>query len=327
MLRIRALAPLRIVALLAAVGSVPVGAQEPDTIPDPSDPRQWPERPERQERPDQPQDTASRQPSTRSPAALSYIPPRFAFSVTASTFGFDELQSQPVVLKRQDAAGMVLDSAFMTRSVEAEGGFQIGASGLMSLGAGWAVRAGAALGWTTLRPRYRGEETLFETAGRRIAASEEADATVVTGEAALRMRLPSSRRAQPYLEIGASAIEWRIESSPGFPGAGANIRRFGGLAGIGLEIPFSERLSARAQATQRVFRTPLDAVPAGTEGSVRATTAVEFAASPADLFADAARELSTGLRLELGVSLGVGRAVKAPTDRAEPAASPSPPVR
>lgn len=324
--------PALLTALLVVGGSSPLDAQEPDTVPEP------------RERPD----TARQEPAA-APTAPAYVPQRFTLSLSVSTFDFNTLQSQPVLARdplaahaegsstprdwwwpesRATALGTVMDSSTLSRTVAAEGGFQVGASGVLGLGPVWAVRLGAAVGRATLRPRYDGENALFEGAASRIARTEISDVTVLSAEAALRMRLPSARRARPFLEIGASAIHWQTGSPlPGAPRPGAGVRRFGGLAALGVDVPFSDRLAATAQATRRVFRTPLDTAPAGTGVASSSTVDLTFLSPPADLFADGARELSSGLRLELGITLGLGGAVTAPTDPAEPAGSPSPPGR
>lgn len=318
--------PALLTALLVVGGSSPVDAQEPDTVPD-----------------------TTRQEPAIAPTAPAYVPPRFALSLSVSTFGFNTLQSQPVLARdplaahaegsstprdwwwpesRATALGTVMDSSTLGRSVEAEGGFQVGASGVLGLGPVWAVRLGAAVGRTTLRTRYEGEDTPLQGAASRLAGTEASDATVLSAEAALRMRLPSARQARPYLEVGASAIHWQAGAPlPGAPGLGAGVRRFGGLAALGVDVPFSHRLAATAQATRRVFRTPLDPAPAGTAAASSSTVDLTFRSPPADLFADGARELSSALRLELGITMGLGGAVAAPPDPVGPAGSPSPPGR
>lgn len=307
------LAGLLSVALLA-----PLAAQEPDTLP---------ALPDREARPAQTGDTVPQQPAPVEPA---YAPPRFLLTLTVGTLGFESIQSQPVLARRHGAAGEVLDTTVLSRSMDAGGGYQVTASGLVSLDATWAVRLAGGVGRTTLRPRYDGESALLADSAAALA-SQEADATLLVLETALRMRLPSSRRARPYLELGTTAIRWGIASAPaGAPDLSElaeGIGRVGGMAALGVDIPYSDRLSARIQATSRFFRTPIDPAPAGTAGPAGEGLSLTFAAPETTPYADRSRELLSGLRLEAGISVALGGTVEAPTDPAAPAASPSPPGR
>lgn len=291
-----------LVAALAAWVVVPLAAQEPDTVP---------------------QDTSEQQEAA--PPEPTYAPPRFALSLTAGTLGFSTLQSQPVTATRINAAGEALDSTVLSRAVGSDRGFQLGASGTFSLDHAWALRLGLTVGRATIRPEYQGDAALFAATATRLAATEVTDVTLLGLEAALRMRIPSARRVQPYLELGGSVMRWRGGAGgAGTPALGEGVHRMGGLAAAGLDIPVTDRLAARLQATTRVFRTPVDPAPAGTAGPATSTMTLHFARPETDPFADSLQELTTTLRLELGISLGLGGTVEAPARPVAPAASPSP---
>lgn len=290
-------------AALAAWVVVPLAAQEPDTIP---------------------QDTSEQQ-EAAPPPEPTYAPPRFALSLNVGTLGFSTLQSQPVTATRINAAGEALDSTVLNRAVDSDRGFQLGASAVLSLDHAWALRLGLTLGRATIRPEYQGDAALFAATAARLAATEVTDVTLLGLEAALRMRIPSTRRVQPYLELGGSVTRWRGGTGEaGTPVLGEGVHRMGGLAAAGLDIPVTDRLAARLQATTRVFRTPVDPAPAGTAGPATSTMTLHFARPETDPFADSLQELTTTLRLELGISLGLGGPVEAPARPAAPAASPSP---
>lgn len=289
--------------LLMGAGAGPLGAQDPDTVP---------ARPEQQEGED---------PSSEP----RYVAPRFAVSMTVGTVGSATLQSQPVTARRLALAGAVLDSTTLTRSLESGRGYQVGLSGVLSLDPTWAVRLSGALGRTTIRSRYDGEPELFVIAAAELA-EPRADVTLLAVETALRMRIPSSRRAQPFLEVGTSVVRWSASPAPiGDPAIGDGVRRVGGLAAVGVEIPYSARLSGLIQATTHFSRTPVDPVAAGTAGPASTSLSLTFEAPQASAFADRAHELTTTLRLEAGISLGLGGTVAGRPAPDAPAAPPSPP--
>lgn len=287
------------VAILALGGMAPLDAQIPDTLP---------------------RDSAAQPP----PAAPAYVPPRFALSVTLGTLGFGTLQRQRVLATRVNSAGEALDSAVLNRAVEAERGLQLGVSGVFHIDRTWAVRLGVGVGRTTVRPEYKGEADLFTAAAGRLAATEASDATLMMLEAALRMRVPSVRRAQPYVEVGGTVMHWKAGAVAGTPKLDDGVQRMGAVAAAGVDVPLTERLAGRLQATSRVFRTPVDPAPAGMAGPGTSTMTLTFMRPETDPFADDSHELTTTLRLELGISLGIGGTVEALPDPAEPGASPSP---
>ncbi len=245
------------------------------------------------------------------PAAAPATPPppvpSFSVSLTFGAMGDRPLQGQPVLAERRDAAGNVLQSASLGRSLEAEGGFEVGISGLMTLDPAWAVRLGAGIGRTTFGVSYNGEDDVFVAAAGHLAAGEATPVTIVVLEGALRLRIPSTRQAQPYLELGATSIRWHADSPlSGADGIEDGVHRLAGTAAVGVEIPLRDRLSARLHASARTYRTPLDVTSAGTESASSPTLSVTFADPAATLFADAAQELTTAFRLDLGLTLAFG---------------------
>lgn len=296
--------PMLLRALVLVVcGVVPLGAQDQDTLPP---------------------DTAAEEPSA-TPPAPDYSPPRLALSVTVGRLGFGTLQRQPVMARRVTAAGEVVDSTVLSRAVEAGSGLQVGVSGVLHIDRIWAIRLGTSVGRTTVRPEYEGEAALFAATAARLAETEATEATLLTVEAALRMRIPSSHWAQPYVELGGSAMRWRTGTGiAGTPALEDGVQRLGGMAAVGLDVPVGDRIAVRFQATSRVFRTPADPAPAGLQGPASSTMTLTFTRPEPEPFADPYRELTTTLRLELGVSLALGGTVAAPRDPDVPAASPSP---
>lgn len=249
-------------------------------------------------------DTLSDRPAGPEAPAPAYVPPRYSVSVTIGRPGGGVMQTQPVQLTTLDEAGLPLDSALLRRSVEAGDGVQLGVSAVYGLGPAWAVRVGAAFGRISVGPRYDGEEATLEDAAEALAADEGSDISTVLVEGALRMRLLSSRRAQPYLEMGASWLRWSTDA-----GAAAALdlpsgeRRLGAVGGAGVLIPFTDRLAARVQVETRAFRTPVSTRAAGSEALSSATHVVTFAPPSTGLFDDDSRELYSTTRLEVGITM------------------------
>lgn len=294
---------LAALATLAAFTAAPLPAQQPErTDPRTQEPR---ERVPQDEVPDQ--DTAA------AAVPAPYPPARFSLALSLGGLGNRPLQSQTVLAERRDAAGTVLGSAILGRSMDAEGGFEVGIAGTLSLGPTWAVRVGAGLGRTTFGVAYNGDDDLFVTAAGHLAGREAVYVTLVTLDAALRMRIPSTRRAQPYLELGAASMTWR-GSSPlaGAPALDDGVHRIAGTAAAGVVVPVRNRMAAQLRVSSRTYRTPVGTTPAGDPGVSSSTLAITFAAPETRPFADPALELTTALRLDLGLSLALGGPI--PTD-------------
>lgn len=298
---------LSLLALLALVAAAPVRAQEPEP-------------PARDQEPPAPEPVTQ---ESTAPPVPGHAPPRFALSVSVGRLGDRALQSQTVIAARRDAAGTVLETTTLTRGLDAEGGVEVGLAGLMSLGRVWALRLGAGIGRTSFDVDYSGEDEIFVAAASHLAAGEETEVTVVSVEGALRMRLASSRRAQPYLELGAASMHWT--SSTPLPGAASlsdGVHRLAGTAAVGMIVPVRDRLSAQIHGSVRTYRTPLDPAAVDTEGPASSTLAITFADPETAPFADPALELTTAFRLDLGIRMafGVSRAAdQAPATRPEPA--------
>lgn len=324
-------APLAAALLLLGLAGTPLAAQEPDTTPALPDPEEAGALP--------PADSATQGMAPRSGASAQdtvparperppYVPPRYALSMTLGTAGLGTLQRQPVLARRINAAGATLDSTYLSRAIEGGRAVQLSVSALVSLTPSWALRLGAMADRATLRPEFRGgeEDDLFIGAARRLANAQETHVTMLGVEGAIRLRIPASRRAQPYLELGASAVRWDADDALNAAGDLTDgVMRVGGLAGVGILVPFGDRFAARAQAMSHAYRTVLEPASAGTPAGRGRTLSLELVDSPATAFADGAHELTTTIRLELGLSVRLGAALPVPPARSTPPASTSPP--
>jgi hypothetical protein len=249
--------------------------------------------------------------------------PRVSFSITIGTIGYGDLQAQPVLAERiaEDENGEgAPESAVLRRSVSVERGIHAAGSVAVSLGAYWSVRAGAGGGRVRLDHGFAGADVwAAEAAAVPIAGGREVALSSV--EAALRFRLPSAHTLRPYLEVGAAAERWRArDSSLPFPGASAiaeDVTRIGGHAAVGAHYPLTDRWAVRAQGSARVFRTPLEPAPVGAEAGRTDALVLSFQQPSAGAFGDSSLELVQGVRLELGLSYGVGAAAAPPPDRSE----------
>lgn len=264
--------------------------------------------PRTQERREQvPEDEVQDQDTATAATPAPHAPARFSLALSVGGLGDRTLQSQTVLAERRNAAGTVLETATLGRSMEAEGGVEVGLTGTLSLGPTWAVRVGAGLGFTTFGVAYNGDDELFVTAAGHLAEREAVDVTVVALDAALRMRIPSTRRAQPYLELGATSMTWRGASPmAGAPELEDGVHRVAGLAAAGVIVPVRNRLAAQLRISSRTYRTPVGISPAGEPGVRSSTLVTTFAAPESRPFADPALELTTALRLDVGLSLGLG---------------------
>jgi hypothetical protein len=271
----------------------------------------------------------------QTPPAAS--PPRLTVSITAATVGYGDLQAQPVLAQRfveeEDGTGGV-EEAVLGRVVRVENGIQALGSIVLALDRWWSVRAGLGLGRLRLGQGYTGADAwVLEAAGVPVSGSD--DVTLSRAEAAVRLRLPSAHTLRPYLEVGVGLERWqsRAAAAEPFPGAGGlvdGVARWGGHGAVGGSYPVTDRLAARAQASARVFRTPLAPAASGMEVGRTEQMVLTFTEPPAVSaapFADASREVVQGLRLELGLSYSLGGVVPAPPDRSGSDGSPDAPPR
>lgn len=306
--------------LLCGLGTGTVAAQEPDTT-RAAQPREQ----EREQPP--PTDTAAAPTDPIREPPSPYVPPRFAVGLTVGTAGMGTLQVQPVLAERLDRFGTALDSVMLSRSVEADRALMVGVSALLSLSPSWAVRAGVGVGRTTLRTAYDGEDDLYVATAERLGAMEEMEATLLAVEAALRVRLPSSRRAQPYLEVGAFGLRWKADEDRAGIQLAGGVRRLGAQAAVGAVVPLAGWLSATIQATDRVFRTPVDPAPDGTPGVAGSTLALTLQAPRAYPYADEGYTLTNVLQLDLGIRITGGAEAAPPPGPAGSPESTSPTSR
>jgi hypothetical protein len=252
-------------------------------------------------------------------------PPRVTVSLTASTVGYGDLQTQPVLAVRTgegDEGTEVTEQAVLGRTVRVESGLQATGSITVALDSWWSVRAGLGMGRARLGQGYTGADA-WTVDAERVPVAGSADVALSSVESAVRFRLPAAHTLRPYLEMGIVAERWRSRATAAltFPGAHAlldGVTRVGGHAAVGGHYPLTDRLAVRGQASVRVVRTPLSPAPAGleigrTDALVLTFQEPERAATAP--FADASRDLTQGLRLELGLSYSLGGVVAPPPDR------------
>lgn len=264
------------------------------------------------------QDTLPRDTVVARQPGLGYRPADLSIAVMAGLPGGGEAQNHPVRLWRTDLAGAVLDSAVLSRTVELRGGVYGGVSGALGLGRDWAVRLGLGITTGTLEASYDGTDPIFVTSANAVAGNT-ADLEIVTLESVLQYRIPSTRRIQPYLELGGAISRWTAEGSLREAAAlRSGVTRFEVLAGVGGIIPITRRFSARIHAAQRLFRTPVP-IPAVGDTVLTSSALVLVSRSPASTtFADAARESLGLMRFQLGISYDLGRPARPPAAVMEP---------
>ena len=315
--------------VLAALSAGALGAQE---------------RPPPLERGDSiPQDTAARDTVRPPPPTLGYDPAAAALEVSIELPGSGTAQRQPVRAWRTDLSGTVVDSAVLTRTVEIRGGMAGGLSGLIGLGKDWALRLGVQVATATVETDYAGAEANEVLAGAANAIpGTSAELRLLSLESGLRFRIPSTRRFQPYLELGTAVSRW---TTTGEVPSGLDDdfgTRIEAVAGVGGVIPLGSRLSVRVHASTRVFQTLVDTRAAGdTLGSITTlgwppgrkeewrTTTLVADAPTRSLFADGAREVMGLLRIRAGLSYDLGRtpAPPPPPPEAAPPDTTPPPGR
>lgn len=238
-----------------------------------------------------------------------YVPPRLAVSLSAGTLGFDHLQNQPVMAVRLGEGGARVDSAGLDRRLAAEDGLQATVSALLGLSRAWAIRGAVTWGSATLASGYAGEEA-FETDAAGLPHAASPDLSVLAVEGALRFRMLSGRRMQPFAEVGAAAVRLAAEDTA-FPGAAGltGETSMAGLVALGAIIPIRGALAARVQATGHWFGTPAGPAPAGVTVATGDTLEVRFLAPLPEQTADPVREMLRTVRLDFGLSIELGSAV------------------
>ncbi len=255
---------------------------------------------------------------------------RLTVSISGSTVGVGDLQSQPVVAQRLED-GAVTEMVVLRRSVRASGGVRIHVGAELQLDRSWALRVAAGMGRTRLEDAYSGEEEWLEAAGETGRAVPR-DVQLAGMDAALRFMLPSANSFHPFIEVGIVGERWRSDTSTGsaFPGAEAlleAVTRVGGHAAVGGTYALTGRLAGRLQVSTQVFRTPVHPMDAGLEVG-RSDTLVLTSAAPAGHgFADSSIELLRSTRLELGLTYSLLGAAAARPGRPGSAGTPTVPRR
>ncbi len=253
--------------------------------------------------------------------ALGYEPPRWTVSFTLGTLGFGNLQTQPFLAERLDGHGTVLSTANLTRTVRADGGFQGTASGVVSLSRAWAARVGVGAARSTIGVRFSGTDDLFALSASRLADPLDATAWLLVGEAGLRYRVPTSTRARPYIELGVAALHWRPDRTAALPDL-EELWRYAAYAAAGAVVPLAGPWRAELRAVRRLSRTPTPPSAAGIVGPSSSTLRLTAQPGSGTAYADVALELLSELRLDVGLSVGLGRLP--PPDPPGTGARPSP---
>ncbi len=273
-----------------------------------------------------PQDTVPRDTVRIPRPGLGYVPARAAVLLTVGLPGSGEAQQQPVWARRTDYLDAPMDSASLDRTVTIRGGVTAGLSAILGLGRDWAVRLGASVATARIQTRYSGDESaavLIDNANA--IPGTTADLSVLSLETGLLYRIPSTKRLQPYLELGTALSRWTGRGSVPTVLEDQLGTRFEAAAGIGGVLPLSRHLSARIHASTRVFQTLVGARPAGdtlgtlhtlgwppTRKETSANTTLVSAAPGSSAFADGAREALGVLRLQVGISYDFRRASPPP---------------
>lgn len=308
----------RVLIALAVVGAAsfggdPLAAQDPvpgDTLPGDTLPADTlPADTVRSDAIPTPGDPMGRDPlagSDTTPAGPSYEPPRWALSVGTGFASYGDLQAQDVVAT-WTAEDSITDVRTMRREVKAAGGLQVSGSVLVGLTPAWAIRAGGAWSSGSLDVSVSGEDEDRVGEVRTLTGQGAGEFNLLSGEAALRFRMASSRRLQPYAELGVAVLRWALDGDAG-PGTEDldGTTRVGGVAALGAILPVWGRLAARAQLSARYFRTPVRPVAPGPLAE-NDTLSVVFGEAAGAAYADPRIELARLLRLDVGLSLETGR--------------------
>ena len=267
------------------------------------------------------------QPGETAPAADSprpWSPPRLTFTLAVGTPGLGDLQTQPVLAERlADDGTTVIGSETLQRALGGDGGYTLAAAATLGLDPAWAVRAGLYRTDTNLGAGYDGDDGSILDDARAAARRRSDDLVVLSGELSLLYRIPSGRPFKPYAALGISGARWSVEGAEGVPGLGeARLDELvlGGLLALGAVVPIRPRLAAHIELTSRFARTPFVPAPAGEVLPAGDSLRLTFDPPAAGPYADAAIELTRGLRFEVGLSLELGRATPLfSRPRAEPA--------
>ncbi len=257
--------------------------------------------------------------------------PRLLFALSGGLARFTDLQTQAADLASWSAGGEPV-STTVRRSIGVEAGRAIGISAIFNTTPRWGVRVGVTMATGSLKAEFAADDTASANRAARLPVAGERAVRITTWEAALQYRIPSAGRLRPYVELGAAALNWGIDAGPGtvFPGAGDLVQsrmRAAVQAAVGAMVPLSDRAAARVQATTQLFRTPLGTAPAGGLLAAGDSSSLAFGIPRSAHYADAAVELVRAVRLEVGLTYGLGRVPTAPPPESAPAATSSPTPR
>ncbi|HSH45521.1 MAG TPA: hypothetical protein VK966_06680 [Longimicrobiales bacterium] len=242
---------------------------------------------------------------TTSPGS-PYEPPQWALSLGTGFTSHGDLQAQDIVATWMAEDGTT-DVRTMRRGVGADGGLQLSGSVLLGLTPAWAVRAGGAWSTGSLDVSVSGEDEDRVEEVQALTEHGAGEFSILSGEAALRFRMASSRRLQPYAELGVAVLRWALDGDAG-PGTDDldGLTRVGGVAAFGAILPVWGRLAAQAQLSAQYFRTPVRPVAPGPLAE-NDTLSVVFGEAAGAAYADPRIELARLLRLDVGLSLETGR--------------------
>ena len=244
---------------------------------------------------------------TPAPVAVQApAPPLLALSLTAGPVGFSRLQVQPVLAERTDDLGEPVEDWNAWRSLSASSGWELDLSGLVSLGPVWALRIGVGIARARLDVDYGGVADALLDEIDALPGPAGGRLSLLSGDAALRFRVPVSGRLRPFVELGAVAERWSVEPDDGpLPPAveEEDVARFGGRAGVGVEFPLIDRVEGQVQLSTRLFRTPLETGSVGAPLEANDSLRLTLMAPATAPWSDGSVELARLLRLDLGLTL------------------------
>lgn len=310
-----------IVGTLATLAPRAVGAQEPtDTTP------------QRPQAVQAAQDTAgpAAGDTAAPPAPRPLRPvPRVVVGVSAGLARFTDLQAQAAQLTMVGAED---EPVALRRTLGVDGGVGGTASVLINVSPTWGLRVGVGTARGTLKAEYEAEDTATSGRATRLPVVGARDITITTVEGSIQYRIPSGLRLHPYLELGGAAMRWSVDATPATVFAGASDlleakTRAAVEAVVGATITLGGGAAARIEAATQLFRTPLGTTRAGSLVAAGDSASLAFAEPIAARYSDVAIELVRALKLQVGLTYGVGRVAPAPPPEPAAALTPSPSPR
>lgn len=267
-----------------------------------------------------------------------YVPAAFSLTLSVGRPGSGPLQTQPVLVQHTAFYGSAPDSVRLARDLRSQGGLFAAVTATMSLGPAWALNLAVGVARAEVQTSYQGDDDFGVSAAA--LTGRGGDLTTLGVESTIRYRIPSTRRLQPFLELGGAVSRWSLDRDLSVSaGLSSGVTRFEAVAGVGAVVPLNDRFSARFRASSHVLRTPVSpqepgetlvSVPKSAGPTLfrrRHSLVMQTGVIPDNGFADSARELLALLRVEVGVSLDLGRVAQASSGPTEPSAPTSPPGR